>query len=70
MDQLPSQGVILVSVQPLNPCAQGNFGSAKLYDSTGQQGAITITGISGDSATFTTSSGAQGTFDFVTGTFS
>lgn len=70
MSQAPLQGVVLVSVQPLDPCAQGNFGSVKLYVSPIAQGAITFTGITDGSATFTTSSGAQGVVNFVTGTFS
>ncbi len=60
-----SQGVILVSAIPLDPCADG-LGSVHSY--TVASGPVTIAGVSGEKVTFT-GSGGTGTLNFVNGTF-
>lgn len=70
----PQQGVLVVIRQPKDPCAQGPQGQTKLYNSPFQQGALTLTQISGDTVSFTTAAsgtaaGGTGQFNYITGQF-
>ncbi|MDA8332277.1 MAG: hypothetical protein M0027_13975 [Candidatus Dormibacteraeota bacterium] len=69
LTQSPSQGIIMVALSPTDPCKQPTGGQVKIYNTPTQEGAVTITGVSGENVTFRVASGGSGSFNFVTGAF-
>ena len=72
----PQQGLLIVIQLVVDPCAaqtpSNSMGLLTYYNTPYQQGHVQLTGVSGDTVTFTTASGG-GTirhFNFVTGQFS
>ncbi len=73
----PQQGLLIVQQIVADPCSyptppSSNMGPMVYYNTPYQQGHVQLTGVSGDTVTFTTASGG-GTirhFNFVTGQFS
>jgi len=65
----PQQGVILVQLVRIDPCATPGENPINPYLMPTQAGAITMNSINGDSVTFQTANGTTGTFDFVTNQF-
>lgn len=69
----PQQGLIIVERRASDPCANPTPDSSMTYyDTPYLQGHVQLTGVDGDSVTFTTANGSAVThrFDFVTGQFS
>ena len=71
----PQQGLLIVQQIVADPCADQTPLSATnlftYYNTPYQQGHVQLTGVSGDTVTFTTASGGTtGHFNFVTGQFS
>jgi hypothetical protein len=70
----PQQGLLIVQRLVRDPCADGtpNDGTVwTYYDTPFQQGHVQLTGVAGDTVTFTTTDGGSivRRFDFVTGRF-
>ena len=64
------QGSVIVTRFNQDPCAAGGSGDfMKAYDTPYLDGALTLTGISGDTVTFTTSGERAGAFAFMSGQF-
>jgi hypothetical protein len=66
----PQQGIVIVTRQPVDPCAQGDLGTQTTYDTPYQKGALTLTAIKGDSVSFSLADGGTGQFNYITNTFS
>lgn len=67
----PQQGILIIMRFDKDPCKPGASGTfTKVYDTPYQQGALTLTQVSGDTVTFSTATGGIGHFDYVTGQFS
>lgn len=67
----PQQGILIVVRLDQDPCKPGASGTiTKTYDTPYQRGALTLTQVSGDTVTFSTATGGDGHFDYVTGQFS
>lgn len=65
----PQQGVVLVQRVRVDPCATTGEYPINADVMPSQAGALTITGINGDTVAFRSTTGTTGTFDYVTDQF-
>ncbi len=67
------QGVLIVAQGEMDPCAVAAGLAPRpepiMYETPSRSGAVTLTGVQGDTVLFTTPDGATGRFDYTTGQF-